>query len=183
MDIAAPFLFLPANELLAFIAFAFLVAASVALCLPGAIATSSVIGGMIFGPWAGIGAVAGGSLLGCMIAFGVVRRFGGGWLRRRFPRQLSDLHRRFEGRGSVFVMLARLAGIPYFLVNLGFALTAIKSIHFAGFTLLGLLPHIVLYAAAGSVAASAPLLVVGGAALLLLIMIVAKRRGLLGIPA
>lgn len=183
MDIAAPLLFLPANDLLAFIAFSCLVAASVALCLPGAIATSSVVGGIVFGPWAGIGAVAGGSLLGSMIAFGIARRFGGGWLRRRFPRQLFELHRRFERTGSAFVMLARLAGIPYFLVNLGFALTAIKAIHFAAFTFLGLLPHIAVYAAAGSLAASTPLFLIAGGAALLVVMAVAKRRRISQSPA
>jgi uncharacterized membrane protein YdjX (TVP38/TMEM64 family) len=122
-----------------------------AFSLPGA-AVLSLAAGALFGLLLGTLLVNIGATTGAMLAFLfarylfrdlVVRKFGG-------PR-LDRLNTEVENRGYSYLMFLRLVPLfPFFLINLGAALTSVPLRMFFLTTMLGIIPGSLVYVNAGA---------------------------------
>jgi uncharacterized membrane protein YdjX (TVP38/TMEM64 family) len=126
-----------------------LVTALTACSVPGVLIPMSLTGGVLLGPWITVAAVAGGALSGSLLLFQLTKRLGGQRLRLRLGPRLQPFEARLATYGPLAVFALRVAGLPGPLITAGAAATAMRLPVFAGATLLGLLPSVVL-AAAGS---------------------------------
>lgn len=124
-------------------------ATMVALSIPGGLTSLSFTSGLLLG-FSGILVVALGALLGSHALFLASRRFLGGFMRRRFGERLEQVHHHLSLKGPAYVVGMRLGGVPHLLVTAGCAAAPISARTFAGASLLGMLPAIVLAAMAGS---------------------------------
>lgn len=113
--------------------------------------------GFLFGLPLGVALTSVGSVLGAAAAF-FVGRFGArDWVAQRIgtrPR-FSALVAATHTDGFMLVLLARLSPvIPYILLNYAFSVTAVRFRDYMLATWIGMLPAIVLYVYAGSLAKS-----------------------------
>lgn len=114
--------------------------ACVALSLPVALILS-LVAGALFGLWAGVGVVSLASTSGACLAFLGSRYLFRDWVRRRFGPRLAALDRGIERDGAWYLLTLRMQPVvPFFLVNLGMALTPLRLRTFAGVSWLGMLP-------------------------------------------
>jgi uncharacterized membrane protein YdjX (TVP38/TMEM64 family) len=119
------------------------------LNLPGATALT-MTAGAVFGVPAGLLIVSVSSTVGAVLALAVARTLLQSRIRARYP----DLVSWIEGRGgedSAWLLLAMrlFPGMPFFLVNLLFAMTDLPIRRFAWVSQLGMLPAATLYLSAG----------------------------------
>lgn len=128
---------------------AFVTASLVAMSVPGAVNTMSFLSGVMLG-LSGILVVALGCLVGSHLLFLASRRWLGARLQRRFGERLKGVKAHLEKRGPVYVVGARLGGVPHLVVTAGCAAAAINARSFLGASLLGMLPAISLSVLAGS---------------------------------
>ncbi|RPF71151.1 VTT domain-containing protein [Aurantiacibacter spongiae] len=124
-------------------------ASVVALSLPGTLTPLSFTGGMLLGA-SGIAVVLLGALVGSHLLFLASRRYLAGFMQRRFGERLDGIGDYLAARGPLYVVGARLGGVPHLLVTAGCAATPISARAFLGASLLGMLPAISLAAIAGS---------------------------------
>ena len=127
---------------------ALLTASMVALSVPGTIMPLSFTGGLLMGP-AGIFVVAVGALLGSHVLFLVSRHTLSDWMRRKLGHRLDGFQEHLGRRGPVYVVGARLTGVPHLLVTAGSAMTPMSARAFGGASLLGMLPAITVASMAG----------------------------------
>ncbi|MFB0612816.1 VTT domain-containing protein [Aurantiacibacter poecillastricola] len=130
-----------------------LTASLVALSLPGAVNTMSFVSGMMLG-LGGILVVALGVLVGSHLLFLASRRWLSERLQRRFGARIASVQDHLGKRGPLYVVGARLGGIPHVVVTAGCAATPINARAFLGASLLGMLPCIAISAIAGSTLAA-----------------------------
>lgn len=109
--------------------------------LPLPAAAMSVVGGLAFGWWGFVLAMA-GSLIGSLPPFWAVQRWLRGPVLRRFPeRQVAAADRAVRRNGFVFVALLRLTPIlPFTLQNYLLGLTPVPTRTYLWATLIGLAP-------------------------------------------
>lgn len=124
-------------------------ASLVAMSVPGAVNTMSFLGGLVLGI-AGILVVAFGCAIGSHLLFLASRRWLGERMRGRFGKRLDGVQDHLARRGPIYVVIARLTGIPHVIVTAGCAATPIKARAFLAASLLGMLPAICLSALAGT---------------------------------
>ncbi|MGB3797007.1 MAG: VTT domain-containing protein [Alteraurantiacibacter sp.] len=128
-------------------------ASLVAMSIPGAVNTMSFLSGLFFG-FAGILVVVLGVTIGSHLLFLASRR----WLKERICRRFGDRMERIQDhlgrRGPIYVVGARIGGIPNVIVTAGCAATPISARAFLGASLLGMLPAILISALAGTGAAT-----------------------------
>ncbi len=124
-------------------------ASLVAMSVPGAVNTMSFLSGLVLGI-TGILVVVLGCAVGSHLLFLASRRWLGERMQRRFGARLDGVQDHLGRRGPVYVVGARLVGVPHLLVTAGCAATPISARSFLGASLLGMLPAIALSALAGS---------------------------------
>ena len=122
----------------------------IALWVPGLLLPIAASSGALMNVWTATGVVSLGALAGSMVIFLTTRRLA----RDRVPARIAGFLERFEAkfrsRGAWVVFGLRLAGAPHFLVSAGSALMPMRASSFALATLAGMLPIIMMAAAAGS---------------------------------
>ena len=129
--------------------FALLTASIMTFSIPGALTPTAFFGGLLMG-FGGILVVALGAVIGSHILFLASRRWLSGTMQRRFGTRLDGVRDHLEKRGPIYVAGARLSGVPHVLITAGCAATPITARSFAGASLAGMLPAIVLAVSAGS---------------------------------
>lgn len=124
--------------------------AQTALSLPGA-AILSLAAGAIFGAFMGTVYAVIGATLGSTAAFLVTRYLFHEAVQRAFGRRLNAINRELEAEGLYYLLFLRLVPIfPFFLVNLGAALTRLPLRTFLYGTLIGIIPGGFVYCNAGA---------------------------------
>lgn len=126
-----------------------LTASLVAMSVPGAVNTMSFVSGLVLGI-AGIVVVMIGVAVGSHLLFLASRRWLGERMQRRFGEKLKSISEHLGRRGPIYVVGARLGGVPHVVVTAGCAATPISARAFLGASLLGMLPAISISAIAGS---------------------------------
>ncbi|TQV69616.1 pyridine nucleotide-disulfide oxidoreductase [Exilibacterium tricleocarpae] len=120
------------------------------LSLPGA-AIMTLIGGAIFGLWWGLLLVSFASSVGATLAFAVSRTLLGDWVQEKFSAQLQTINRGVEKDGAFYLFSLRLIPIiPFFVINLAFGLTPIRTWTFYWVSQLGMLAGTFVYVNAGA---------------------------------
>lgn len=115
----------------------------------------TVVGGLLFGAWAGAiyALLAATSASG--LAFLIARQLGGDWLQRRRGRWLQRVLRGVEAEGWRFVVFVRLVPVlPFSLVNYGLGLTRLSLPMYLLITALCMLPGTLAYAWLGATGAT-----------------------------
>jgi len=126
-----------------------LTASLVAMSVPGAVNTMSFLSGLVLGV-AGILVVVIGCAIGSHLLFLASRRWLGERMQRRFGDRLKRISEHLGRRGPIYVVGARLGGVPHVVVTAGCAATPISARAFLAASLLGMMPAISLSALAGS---------------------------------
>jgi len=124
--------------------------AVIALSLPAA-ALLTLLAGALFGRWLGTLVASLAATLGAVLSFLACRYVLRDWVRRRFGARLAAIERGVEADGAYYLFTLRLIPvIPFFLINLGMALTPMRVGPFALVSWLGMLPGGFLYANVGT---------------------------------
>lgn len=125
-------------------------AASTALSLPEA-AIITVAGGLLFGTATGGLLAVVGSSLGSIVLFLAVRHHLADAIAARGGRFADRVRTGLERNGFSYLLAVRLAPVfPFWLVNLGAALSGMRLLPFATATILGIIPATFVYASIGS---------------------------------
>lgn len=131
--------------------FSLLCTLALALSIPGAVLSLSLAAGAIFGLRLGTAIICVSTIAGSSIAFLAARYIGRQWVKERFARYMAALDRGMEADGAFYLLALRLmAVVPYFVINLGMALTGIRWKTFAAVSLAGIVPSTFLYVNAGT---------------------------------
>ncbi len=121
-----------------------------ALSLPGA-AGITLLGGAVFGLWWGVLLVSFASSLGATLAFLISRTLFADTVKRKFGRYLDTIYRGVEQEGAFYLFTLRLIPvIPFFIINLVFGLTKMKTLTFYWVSQLGMLVGTFIYVNAGA---------------------------------
>jgi uncharacterized membrane protein YdjX (TVP38/TMEM64 family) len=137
----------PAQALLLFF-IAFVVLTGLSLPVAGVLMLTA---GALFGHWVGCGVVLAASVLGATVGFLVSRYLLRDWVRRRFGGPVATITRSGDEEGVAYLLTLRLVPLfPFFLINLGMGLTAMRLGTFARATLLGMVPCCFLFVNAGT---------------------------------
>lgn len=139
----------PAAPFLLPLLLASLTAGFVSFSVPGTIAPMSFISGWLLG-FGGILVVALGAVVGSHILFLASRRWLKTFMENRFGPRLRRVRAHLGRKGPLYVVGARLTGVPHIVVTAGCAATPISARAFLTASLLGMLPAITLAAMAGS---------------------------------
>ncbi|MFO0799971.1 MAG: VTT domain-containing protein [Gemmataceae bacterium] len=117
----------------------------------------TVLAGFLFGAWVGTALVSASSTAGAALAFLLARYVFAGPVRRlartrpRLARAFERIDRGVAGHGAFYVAVLRMTPVfPFWLVNLGLALTPIRLRQYAWASWLAMLPVTVVLAAAGA---------------------------------
>ena len=139
----------PALSLAAFVlGYAVLIGA----CLPVALMLS-LVGGVIFGPWLGAGAVLVGATTGAVITYAATRSAFAPWLlsrAERDPRLQKVIHGFGRSAFSYILTLRFIPVVPFALVNVAAGLAAAPLRAFVLATLTGGAPTALIYAGLGA---------------------------------
>jgi len=112
-----------------------------------------VLGGFIFGFFEGLGLALVGSLIGSFIMFRTARWGGRGWLLRRFGHK-PILQRILQTKPTVTaVAMTRILPISNVFINIGLAMSKVRSKAFLLGSLIGFLPQGIIATLIGSGAA------------------------------
>ena len=121
-----------------------------ALSLPGA-AVLTLLGGAVFGLWAGTLIVSFASSLGATLAFLVSRYLLRDTIAKRFGKLLADVDRGVEREGAFYLFTLRLVPLfPFFVINLVMGLTKMKAGTFYLVSQVGMLAGTAVYVNAGT---------------------------------
>lgn len=136
------------NLLPAIVVFVVVYVAVTALSLP--LATwLSLAGGALFGRWLGTALVSVAATVGATLAFLSSRYVLRDFVQQRWGQRLEPLNRGVEQDGAFYLFTLRLVpAVPFFLINLGMGLTAMRTLTFAVVSWIGMLPATFLYVSA-----------------------------------
>ena len=138
------------HSLLISISFFFIYLLCAAFSLPIA-SLLSLLGGATFGVIKGTLLVSFASSIGATLAFLTARYFLKDSLEKKFPQQIANFQDKFTKNGNSYLLSMRLIPLfPFYLVNLVFGLTKIKTLSFYLYSQLGMLPATIIYLNAGS---------------------------------
>lgn len=144
------------NLLVAVGLFALAHAGLVALSLPVNL-WLTVLAGFLFGAWVGAAVVSAGSTAGAAVAFVAARYVFAGPVRRvaqtrpRLAAALARIDRGVAAHGAFYVAVLRMTPVfPFWLVNLGLALTPIRLRDYLLASWLAMLPVTAVLATAGA---------------------------------
>ena len=140
-----------ANNPLSSIAIYFVVyVIATALSFPGA-ALLTLAGGAVFGLLWGTVIVSFASTIGATLAFLMSRFLLRDWVSQRFGQRLAAIDEGVKREGAFYLFTLRLVPVfPFFLVNLLFGLTAMKTRAYYFASQLGMLAGTVVYVNAGT---------------------------------
>lgn len=131
--------------------FVFLHISALTLSLPGAVLPFCIVAGALFGPLWGSAIIIASLTVGDSLGFLVARHLLRDWIRERCSKQLTYIEREISSNGALYLLSLRLsAAVPFFVINVGMALTRMRLRIFAPVSLLGLIPSSILYVNAGS---------------------------------
>jgi uncharacterized membrane protein YdjX (TVP38/TMEM64 family) len=120
-----------------------------ALSLPfGGIMT--LVAGAIFGLLWGVVIVSFASSIGALLALLVSRFLLRDVVQRKFGHRLTAFNRGMQKDGALYLFMLRLAGVPFFIVNLVMGLTAIPPFTFYWVTQVGMLAATIVIVNAGT---------------------------------
>jgi uncharacterized membrane protein YdjX (TVP38/TMEM64 family) len=121
-----------------------------ALSVPGA-AVVTLLGGALFGFWIGLILVSFASTIGATIAFLSSRYLLRDWVQDKFGSKLDTINQGVKDEGNFYLFSLRLIPImPFFLINLLFGLTEIKTKQFYFVSQIGMLAGTAVYINAGT---------------------------------
>lgn len=125
-----------------------------ALSLPAA-AAMTLVGGALFGRVLGTVVVSAASTLGATLAFLGSRYLFRDWVQSRYGERLRAVNEGIERDGAYYLFMLRLVPLaPFFLVNLGMALTPIRLGTYVATSWVGMLLGTFLYVNAGTAIAT-----------------------------
>ncbi|HEY1276171.1 MAG TPA: VTT domain-containing protein [Thermoleophilaceae bacterium] len=111
----------------------------------------ATIGGLALGVPAGTAAGIAGATIGGVVSFAIARRCGHDAVERLSGDRLRSLQERFERRGFLAVLCARVApGVPATLLNYACGLARIRLRDFAAASAIGGAPRVFAYTALGA---------------------------------
>jgi uncharacterized membrane protein YdjX (TVP38/TMEM64 family) len=117
--------------------------------LPGG-AVLTMAAGSLFGVPLALLFVSFASSLGALLAMLLARYVLRDWVRRRFGPRLRAVDEGIERDGALYLFIVRLVpAIPFFLVNVGMALTRMPAWRYYWVSQLGMLPGTLVFANAG----------------------------------
>ncbi len=120
-----------------------------AMSLPGA-AVLSLAGAALFGFWRTLVLVSFASTIGATLAFVFARYLLRSWLQKKFAKRLQKINQGIEREGAFFLFTLRLIPVfPFWVINLVFALTSLRTITFFWVSQIGMLPGTAVYVNAG----------------------------------
>lgn len=109
------------------------------------------IAGAAFGFVYGVLLVSFAGAIGATIAMLISRTLLQDWVQRKFPKAIERVNRGISDDGRVYLFSIRMVPvIPYFLVNMAFGLSTMRTWTFYWVTQLGMLPITFLYVNAGA---------------------------------
>ncbi len=124
--------------------------AATALSLPGAVILT-LAGGAIFGFLPALFVVSFASTLGATLAFLLSRYLFSGWVEKKWSSRLETVHRGVEKEGALYLFTLRLIPIfPFFVINLVFGLSRLKTWTFYWVSQVGMLGGTAVYVYAGT---------------------------------
>ncbi|GAA6151680.1 TVP38/TMEM64 family protein [Pseudoteredinibacter isoporae] len=133
-----------------------------AASLPGA-AIMTLIAGAVFGFSWGLLLVSFASSIGATLAFLISRSLLGDWVQGKFGDHLKTVNEGLEKEGGFYLFTLRLIPvIPFFVINLVFGLSRIKTWTFYWVSQLGMLAGTAVYVNAGAQLATVEELSVSG---------------------
>jgi uncharacterized membrane protein YdjX (TVP38/TMEM64 family) len=142
--------FVDDNRLLCALGYFLLYVGITALSLPAA-GLLSLLAGALFGRWLGTGLVSIAATLGATLAFLAARYLFRDWVQSRLAGRLERLNRGIEREGVYYLFVLRLVPVvPFFLVNIGMALTPIRLLPYVVVSWAGMLLPGFLYVNAGT---------------------------------
>jgi uncharacterized membrane protein YdjX (TVP38/TMEM64 family) len=128
------------NPGLALLIYFLIYASATAMSLPIALFLS-LLGGALFGLWLGVGVISVAATVGATLAFLSSRYLFRDWVRRRFEQRIEAIDEGVRREGAYYLFTLRLVpAIPFFLINLGMGLTAMRVGTFALVSWAGMLP-------------------------------------------
>ncbi|MEC9358705.1 MAG: FAD-dependent oxidoreductase [Pseudomonadota bacterium] len=142
--------FRDAQPLLSSLAFFGIYVLATALSLPGA-AILTLAGGAIFGLWWGVLIASFASTVGATGAFLVSRYLLRGTVQQRYGKRLKTINAGVERDGAFYLFTLRLVPVfPFFLINLLFGLTPMKTWSFYWVSQIGMFAGTLVYVNAGT---------------------------------
>ncbi len=109
------------------------------LLVPGSVLT--LAGGVLFGPVLGVVYTTIGATIGASLAFLVARYLARDWVASKiWGTRLARLDEKVTTHGWKIVVLARLLGVPYVLLNYALGITQVPLLPYALATCFGMLP-------------------------------------------
>ncbi len=143
-------LFTQENYFQSILLFFSLYVVSTAVSLPGA-TVLTLVGGALFGIYAGLIVVSFASTVGATISFLLSRFLFRDWIRNKFQSVFQKIDDGFNRQGNSYLFSMRLLPIfPFFAVNALMGLTRISTFHFFVVSQIGMLPGTILYVWAGT---------------------------------
>lgn len=138
------------NALTASLAYLGLYVLVAALSLPGA-AGITILGGAVFGLWLGVLLVSFASSIGATLAFLLSRTLFADTVNAKFGSYLVKINAGVEKEGAFYLFTLRLIpAVPFFVVNLVFGLTKIKTWTFYWVSQLGMFAGTIIFVNAGA---------------------------------
>lgn len=138
------------NALTASLAYLGLYILVAALSLPGA-AGITLLGGAVFGLWLGVLLVSFASSIGATLAFLLSRTLFAGMVNAKFGSYLAKINEGVEKEGAFYLLTLRLIpAVPFFVVNLVFGLTKIKTWTFYWVSQVGMFAGTIIFVNAGA---------------------------------
>lgn len=138
------------NSLLSFTIYFVVYVIATALSLPGAVLLT-LAGGAIFGVLGGTIVVSFASTIGATLAFLMSRFLMRDWVSQHFGKRLAAIDEGVRREGGFYLFTLRLVPVfPFFLVNVLFGLTAMKTWTYFWISQLGMLAGTVVFVNAGT---------------------------------
>jgi uncharacterized membrane protein YdjX (TVP38/TMEM64 family) len=120
-----------------------------ALSLPGA-AAMTLAAGAVFGFWVGLILVSFASTLGATLACALARYLFRDWAESRLGTWLGKINAGVQREGGLYLFTLRLIPVvPFFIINLGMALTSLPLVTFYWVSQVGMLAGTAVYINAG----------------------------------
>ena len=146
--------FCQANLLLAMLAYAGAFIVCAALSIPGAAATLTLAGGMLFGLIPGVALAALAATAGATCSFLIARHLLHDWMHARFTRVFAVIDRGIARDGAFYLFMMRLVIVfPFFVVNPVMGLTDMRLRTFMAASLLGMIANTFVWVNAGTMLA------------------------------
>ncbi len=117
--------------------------------IPGTVG-KTVVCGWLFGFWAAVLLVEIGLTTAALVSFAVARYVMRDSIRQRMGSVVNKLDQGIKQDGAFYLVMMRVAHVPYSLVNYGAAITSVRQRTFAWTTTAGTLPGTLIFAFVGT---------------------------------